>query len=156
MAEEYPYQTTESKPPYRLVPLLILLALSVGCASSSTFQFGCDNPINDGLLLTVDLVQIDDAEERQIREVGEDWFYSDLRRQLGARTRTITVEGGCRQTVTVPLIKDYERLAVIADYQFEGRDRRKGQIEFLGKNAWRGKKLTVRVLNTYLIVTRDG
>ena len=54
--------------------LLLLLIVAQGCASQATFQFACEpgNEINGGLLLTIDVVVIDDSEERQIRQLGDE------------------------------------------------------------------------------------
>ena len=125
-----------------------------GCPTTTTFNFQAERQINNGLLLTIDLVQITEAEEQQIRDLGDEWFYSDLRRRLGSRTRTVAMEGSDRKTVTlVPDkgCKECIRLAIIADYQFEGRDQ-KAQMEFRGKESWRGKKLQVKVLDRYLTI----
>lgn len=137
--------------------LLLLLIVAQGCASQATFQFACEpgNEINGGLLLTIDVVVIDDSEERQIRQLGDDWFYSDLRRSLpDSRKKTRGVEAGCRETVIVPHLKGFERLAVIADYQFEGRGQGKAQMEFYGKDSWQGKQLRVRVFDRYLTISQ--
>lgn len=136
---------------------LLLLVISQGCSSQATFKFACEPgaEINGGLLLTIDVVVIDDSEERQIRQLGDDWFYSDLRRALGSRKDTVGVEAGCRETVIVPHIKGFDRVAVIADYQYEGRGRGKAQMEFYGKDAWQGKQLRVRVFDRYLTITQD-
>ena len=143
------------KPANRLrlgIGTLLVAALMTGCATSSTLRFDCERTINDGLLLTIDVVQITDQEEEEIRQVGDDWFYSDLRRQLGARTQTVGAEGGCRETVVLRPLKGYDRLAVIADYQFEGRQTR-AQMEF---RDWEGTTLRVRVGNRHLTITRGG
>jgi hypothetical protein len=54
--------------------------------------------------------------------------------------------------VVFPRLKGYDRLAVIADYQFEGRQTR-AQMEFLD---WQGTTMQVRVLDRYLTITRSG
>ncbi len=135
---------------------LAAVVLVTGCASQATFRFDCEREVNGGLLLTIDVVQIDDREEQEIRQAGDQWFYSDLRRQLGARVKTVAVEGGCRETVSVAPIKGYDRVAIIADYQFEGQGGTKVQMEFRGKQDWRGKTLSVRVRDRYLTLARSS
>lgn len=138
--------------PYAFV---ILALATLGCTTSSTFNFEADPRINNGLLLTIDLVQVSDAEEQLIRDLGDEWFYSDLRRRLGSRTRTVAIQGGDRKNaVIVPdkSCKECTRLAIIADYQFEGRDQ-KAQMEFRSKDAWRGKTLRVKVFDRYLTIS---
>ena len=100
--------TFQASPP-TLVALLALalagLALSYGCSgikaikpgpSQTTIFVTCDGRVNDGVLLTLDFVQVNDAEAREINGlVGAEWFYSDLRNSLKLRTETITVSGNC-------------------------------------------------------------
>lgn len=134
-----------------LAAALLALGLAAGgCASSSTLRFRCDKQINGGLLLTNDLVQVNDAEVAQIRQAGDQWFYSDLRRQLEPRTRTVAVEGGCDTTVTVEPRKGYDTLAVISDYKAGGGPN--GNMQFLTKEQWKGKTLTVQVGDSVLTI----
>jgi len=138
----------------RLLVAALLALAATGCTTNATFNFEAEAQINDDLLLTIDLVQITDSEEQQIRDLGDEWFYSDLRRRLGSRTRTVTLEGSDRKTVTIvpdKSCKECTRLVIIADYQFEGRDQ-KAQMEFRSKDAWRGKTLRVQVFDRYLSV----
>jgi hypothetical protein len=125
--------------------LLTALALA-GCASSTSLHFKCDAAINEGLLLTVDLVQVNDAEIAQIRQAGDQWFYSDLRRQLEPRTRTVAVQGGCDETVQLAPKKGYDTLAVISDYKSGGASGNPtGAMLFRSKKDWQGKSLAVKV-----------
>ncbi len=132
--------------------LVLLTCFALGCSSQTAFQVVCDGRINDGLLLTIDLVQVSEEEAQQIRQVGKDWFYSDLRRQLQPRTRTVAVKGGCRETVGLAPRKGYKVLAIIADYQFETTDPTRGHMAFRNKDEWHGKRLELAVHDTYLTV----
>lgn len=132
------------------VPTLLL----AGCSSTTQLHFACDPQVNGGLLLTIDLVEVNQAEAQQIRQVGDQWFYSDLRRQLGLRTRTIAVRGGCAESVDLQRQKGYDILAVISDYQFATSDTSKGHMQFFSKDQWLGKKLVVDIHDTYLTVTK--
>jgi len=133
--------------------LVLLAALTAGCASPSAFRFRCDPEINESLLLTVDLVQVKDSEIPQIRETGDQWFYSDLRRQLEPRTRTVAVQGGCDTTVKLAPQKGYDTLAVISD--FKSGTGSSGNMQFRPKAAWKGKKLQVRVQGS-LLTLQEG
>jgi hypothetical protein len=128
------------------------LASAPACTSTTSFQLSCDPVVNDGLLLTVDLIQVNEDEALQIRQAGDNWFYSDLRRQLSLRTRTVAVEGSCRTKVTLTHHKKHDILAVVADYQFPASDRTQTHMQFKSKNEWRGKKLELQIHNTYLNV----
>jgi hypothetical protein len=130
-----------------LVALLVLLA---GCASPASLHFRCEPQINEGLLLTVDLIQVNDAEAPQVRAAGDQWFYSDLRRQLEPRTRTVAVQGGCDTTVSIPARKGYDTLAIVAD--FKSGSGAGGTMQFRSKKEWDGKKLLLRVQGNQLIV----
>jgi hypothetical protein len=130
--------------------VLLLAALTVGCASSSAFRFRCEPDINEGLLLTVDLVQVNDSEVPQIRQTGDEWFYSDLRRQLEPRTRTVAVEGGCDTTVKLVPQKGYDTLAIISD--FKSGTGSSGNMQFRQKTQWKGKSLQVRVQGSVLTI----
>jgi hypothetical protein len=140
----------------------VLATMSLGCASSSTAHFVCDTRVNDGLLLTIDLIEVADEEAQQIRQTGDDWFYSDLRRQLAGRTKTIAVKGGCDQRVDLTQLtakekvlrkkKGYGILAVIGDYQTSGGERLSGTMQFLDRDQWKGKTTLVRVHDAYLTV----
>lgn len=137
----------------RVLPIgacFVAVAALSGCSSSTSLAFKCDPKVNGGLLLTVDLVQVNEPEAQQIRQVGDQWFYSDVRRQLELRTRTIAVKGGCAETVVLPQIKRYDILAVVADYQFESADRTKGHLQFFTKPEWKGRKLEIEVHDTYV------
>jgi len=126
-----------------------LLGLT-GCASSTSLHFRCDPAINEGLLLTVDLVEVSEAEVAQVRQAGDQWFYSDLRRQLEPRTRTVAVAGGCDTTVQLPRRKGYDTLAVISDYKSSGAST--GSMLFRPKSEWQGKSLTVKVGGSVLTI----
>ena len=149
----------------RLACLAVLslgAVLSIGCTSSSTAHFVCDGRVNDGLLLTIDLIEVAEEEAQQIRQTGDDWFYSDLRRQLAGRTKTIAVKGGCDQRVDLTALtsrekvlrkkKGYGILAIIGDYQTGGGDRIAGGMQFLDRAQWKGKTVLVRVHDAYLTI----
>ena len=156
----YRFRSFPNPAPLRFVcgALVIFAGLTLGaCSTSSTFNFEAEPRINNGLLLTIDLVQVTDSEEQQIRDLGDEWFYSDLRRRLGSRTRTVTLEGSDRKTVTlVPDkgCKECVRLAIIADYQFDDGRNQKTQMEFRGKESWRGKSMRVKVFDRYLTINQ--
>jgi hypothetical protein len=137
----------------RTVLLAVLALAATGCTSSSTLRFRCEQQVNEGLLLTVDLVQVNEAEIVQIRQAGDQWFYSDLRRQLEPRTRTVAVEGGCDTKVDLVPRKGYDTLAVISDYKSGGSAA--GNMQFRPKEQWKGKTLNVQVGHSVLTIRGD-
>jgi hypothetical protein len=127
-----------------------LVALLAGCASPATLRFRCDPEINEGLLLTVDLVQVAESEVPQIQQTGDQWFYSDLRRQLEPRTRTVAVQGGCDTAVKLPARKGYDTLAVISD--FKSGTGSTSSMQFRRKAEWTGKRLQLRIQGSTLTI----
>ena len=138
----------------RSSPLLLFAMLAMGCASggssvlpfagsSATLRFRCEPVINDGLLLTTDVITLEESEIAAVRETGDEWFYSELRRQLQPRTQTVAVQGGCDTAVEIAPRKGYDVLAVISDYKSTGSST--GNMQFLRKEEWKGKTLQVRV-----------
>ena len=132
----------------RALPVLLLVGALAGCASPASLHFRCEPQINEGLLLTVDLIEVSDAEVPQIRQAGDQWFYSDLRRQLEPRTRTVAVQGGCDTVVKLPPRKGFDTLAVIAD--FKSGSGATGNMQFRPKGDWAGKSLLLRVQGNVL------
>jgi hypothetical protein len=129
---------------------------SVGCASQSMVRFLCDSQVNGGVLLTIDLIQVNEAEAAQIRQAGSRWFYSPLRPQLALRTKTIAVKGGCAESVELAKPqKGYDILAIVAEYQTATSERLEGNTVFRMKKDWQGEKLLVSVRDTYLSVSQD-
>jgi hypothetical protein len=129
---------------------LLAAVLVSGCASATNLRFRCEPQINETLLLTIDLVQVNEEEIAQIRQTGDQWFYSDLRRQLEPRTRTVAVEGGCDTRVSLEPRKGYDTLAVISDYKAGGSAA--GNMQFRSKEQWKGKTLDVQVGNSVLTI----
>ena len=141
--------------------LLCALALtSWACSSTSQALFLCDSHINDGLLLAIDLIEVDDEEVKQIQDAGEDWFTSPVRDQLRNRTKTISVPGGCEETVELQSLsksekflkkkKGYGTLAVIAEFQTISGDSTRPNVLFKSRNQWKGKTTVFRVHEDYI------
>lgn len=139
--------------------LAVLLSGSFGCASKSMVSFRCDSYVNDGIVLTIDLIEVSEEEIGLIRQTGEEWFYSGLRRQLADRIKTVTVTGGCESTVDLTELtakekylrkkKGHGTLAVIAEYQSRYED---GHMLFLRREQWKGRKVVVRVHDVFLSI----
>ena len=138
-----------------LLPASVLLA--AGCASSSALHFRCDNPINGGLLLTVDIVRASEAQARQIEALGEKWFYDPLRDSMRDRTTTVTFptrdsSGLCERQVSVQAEGKDKFLVIVADYKYQSPDATR-QIVSLPKERWKGKTLDIAVHDRELAVS---
>jgi hypothetical protein len=145
------------------VGLVAVLALAGwACTSTSQAQFTCDARINDGLLLAIDLIEVTDDEVKQIQDAGEDWFTSPARDQLRNRIKTISVPGGCSETVELASLtssekflkkkKGYGTLAVIAEFQTISGDTAQSNMVFRPRGQWKGKTTSFRVHEDYLSV----
>jgi len=138
-----------------LFPLLVFSAW--GCASSSTLDFRCDNPINGGLLLTVDIVRANEAQARQIEALGEKWFYDPMRDTLRDHTTTVTfptkdASGLCERHLSVKAEGKDKYLVIIADYKYQSADASR-QLVALPSDRWKGKTLDIAVHDRELSVT---
>jgi predicted component of type VI protein secretion system len=141
----------------RLAAAAVALAGVVGCASSSSLHFRCDNPINGGLLLTVDVVRATEAQARQIETLGEKWFYDPMRDGLRDHTTTVTFptkdsSGMCERSVSVKAEGKEKYLVIIADYKYQSPDASR-QIVSLPKERWSGKTLDIAVHDRELSVS---
>jgi hypothetical protein len=148
-------------PPRRRARVFAALAAAAlaaaGCASSSSLHFRCDNPINGGLLLTVDVVRATEAQARQIETLGEKWFYDPLRDSLRERTTTVTFptkdsSGACERSLEVKGDKKDKYLVIVADYKYQSPDASR-QLVSLPGDRWKGKKLDIAVHDRELSVT---
>ncbi len=135
-----------------LLAVVALAGLAWGCSSQSSVAFRCDAVVNEGLLLTIDVIQVNDAEAAQIRQEGARWFYSPVRQQLALRTRTLAVKGGCAEKITLKPQKGYDILAIVADYRTAPTDRVEGLMQFRTRKEWQGRDLEVAVRGAYLTV----
>jgi hypothetical protein len=133
------------------------LALGVlvlpGCgASMGSVDFKCIPDvaqINGGLLLTVDIIRATDDEARRITELGEKWFYEQMRMNLRDRIQTVTFPAAessmrCDRVVQVKVVKGERTLIVIADYKFQNPDTTKHILVFPFEK-WAGRKIKVSV-----------
>ncbi len=128
-------------------------ALAGGCSSTATISVTCDPVVNDGNALAIDIIQVSESEILQISQAGNSWFASPMRQALRSRTKTVTVQGGCRDRVTLEWNKRYPNLAIIPEY-VAGADATASQMQIKGKDEWKGKKLEIQVHDRFLIVER--
>ena len=145
-----------------LVLSAILMVSGSACSSMSQAKFLCDSQINDGLQLAIDLVEVTEQEVKLIQDAGEDWFTSSARDQLRHRIKTISVTGGCSETVELQSLtssekllrkqKGYGTLAVIAEYQTLSGDSTMPKLVFKSQDQWKGKTTVFRVHDDYLTV----
>jgi len=132
------------------------LIAAAGCSSSSSLHFKCDNPINGGLLLTVDIVRATEAQARQIETLGEKWFYDPLRDSLRERTTTVTFptkdsSGSCARSLEVKGDKKDKYLVIVADYKYQSPDASR-QLVSLSGDRWKGKTIDIAVHDRELSV----
>jgi predicted component of type VI protein secretion system len=136
--------------------VLPLVLLAAACSSSANLRFRCDNPINGGLLLTVDVVRATDEQARQIQSAGEKWFYDPLRDTMRERITTVTFPakdagGECVRDVKVPMGSKDKYIVVVADYRFQSPDASRHVVS-LSREKWKGSTVRVAVKDRELIV----
>jgi hypothetical protein len=136
------------------IPLLV--AATLGCSSTATFQFRCDGEINNGYVLAIDVVRLTADEERRVRELGEasdkSWFLSPLRGEIGQKIQTVSVERGCDRPLEIPIADGDVSVAIIADYQFDAGDAAVGRLRIFPAKEVKGKKILIGVRNRELHV----
>lgn len=136
---------------------MVGLAVAVGCSSGTAkVAFSCGAKINNGTLLTVDVVRATESEVEKIRPLGEQWFYSPLRESLRGRTQTATFsqeERPCEKTVAVSAGKEGKFLVIVADYSSPAADPGRYFV-VLGPDRWRGRTLQVKVGDQDLSVVK--
>ena len=130
--------------------------MATACSSSANLRFRCDNPINGGLLLTVDVVRATDEQARQIQSAGEKWFYDPLRDTMRERITTVTFPtkdagGECVRDVKVPMGSKDKYVVVVADYRFQSPDASRHVVS-LNREKWKGDTVRISVKDRELIV----
>ena len=138
--------------------LWLTALLAAGCSSSTALKFRCDNPINGGLLLTVDVVRASEDQARLIQSLGERWFYDSNRDSLRASGGITTVtfptndsSGQCTRDVTVPVGSRDKYLVIVADYKYQSPDTSK-QVVTLSREKFKGSTLRIAVHDRELSV----
>lgn len=135
--------------------LLAALA-AAGCSSSASLRFRCDNPINGGLLLTVDVIRATDEQARAIQAVGEKWFYDPMRDTMRERITTVTFPtrdagGECVREVKIPMKGKDRYIVLVADYRFQSPDASRHVVS-LSRERWKGDWVRVAVHDRELAV----
>jgi len=138
--------------------LVLTALLAAGCSSSAELKFRCDNPINGGLLLTVDVVRASEEQARLIQSLGERWFYDPNRETLRSSGGITTVTfptndptGQCTRDVTVPVASRDKYLVIVADYKYQSPDTSK-QVVTLPREKFKGSTLRISVHDRELSV----
>ena len=138
--------------------LWLTAVLAAGCSSSAELKFRCDNPINGGLLLTVDVVRASEEQARLIQSLGERWFYDPNRETLrtsgGITTVTFPTNdptGQCTREVSVPVTSRDKYLVIVADYKYQSPDTSK-QVVTLPREKFKGSTLRIAVHDRELSV----
>jgi len=129
---------------------------TAACSSSASLRFRCDNPINGGLLLTVDVIRATDEQARQIQSVGEKWFYDSMRGNIRERITTVTFPtkdpgGECVREVKVPMGSKDKYVVVVADYRFQSPDASRHLVS-LSRERWKGHTVRIAVKDRELNV----
>ncbi|MCG3195282.1 MAG: hypothetical protein DIJKHBIC_04559 [Thermoanaerobaculia bacterium] len=119
-------------------------------------DFRCNSSrINDGNLLTVDVVRATEGDVREIQQLGEKWFYEAKRMSMGEKVKTVAFpapDGTCDRMIEVPAAKGEKFLVVIADYKFQTADASQ-YVKVLPAEKWAGRKIRISIQERELIIT---
>ena len=105
------------------IGMLLVFALS-GCAGGPkqtdvTLQLKADESINNGILLPIDVVAVEESKAASILSISPDeWFGSDQRERLPPEEiQKLAIKDGGVRTVTVKVHKEAGKIIIYADYE---------------------------------------
>lgn len=137
--------------------ILISVVLS-GCASpltpsstDVTLSLQADVPINDGVLLPIDIMATNEIKAEAILGIPPGlWFGSDIREHLTKEEiHKLAVRGGETRSIAVTIGHGIERIIVYADYEHtSGREGQ--QLIISPRKSWFSKNYLISVRNNRL------
>ncbi|MFH1097765.1 MAG: hypothetical protein ABH886_06015 [Candidatus Desantisbacteria bacterium] len=101
-----------------MIGMLGMMGMMAGCVTQITLVFRCDNVINEGLLLPVDVILVTQEEEKAILQIGPNaWFESEYRNNL-AKEQIVKLALVSGETKEIPIdVSQQKGVAIIfADY----------------------------------------
>lgn len=140
------------------VGLFLVAVVLSGCAAplkphytDVTLSLQADVPVNDGVLLPIDIITINENKAEAVLAISPDlWFGNDMRERLTAEEiQKFAVKDGGSRNITVRVPSETGKIIIYADY--ENTSEREGQqiIIFSGKDRFRDSYL-IRVHNNRL------
>jgi hypothetical protein len=136
---------------------LVAMALSACAAplkpnyTDVTLSLQADVPVNDGVLLPIDIITINENKAEAVLAISPDlWFGNDMRERLTAEEiQKFAVRDGGSRNITVRVPSETGKIIIYADY--ENTSEREGQqiIIFSGKDRFRDTYM-IRVHNNRL------
>ncbi len=125
----------------RIIPILaglFILLLATGCGGRTVkIAFQADNHINEGVLLPVDIIAVQDSAVESVLDIGpETWFGHRMRERLisGKELFTFALSGGAKRKVKISVPKENKRVLVYADY--ENSEERDDQQVVITPSGW--------------------
>jgi hypothetical protein len=132
------------------------LLLPACSAAVAKIDFRCNSGrINDGNLLTVDVVRATEADVREIQQLGEKWFYEAKRMSMGEKVKTVAFpspDGTCDRLIQVPAAKGEKYLVIIADYKFQTADASQ-YVKVFPAEKWAGRTVRISVQERELVIS---
>jgi hypothetical protein len=129
----------------RAIVMVICLFMLVGCGKSSSMMVTIvsEPDINDGVLLPMDIMAVNEDKTDQILEIGpEDWFGDSLRDSMrpGAKgnVHRLAIDADSKKVVEVKLAEDVERVVVFADFE-TSTDRESQEIIIVPTGMFKNK-----------------
>lgn len=119
--------------------ILIISIFMTGC-STMIISIEADKDINDGILLPVDIISVNESFAGKVSDIGpQDWFGHYYREKLSPdELNTLAIAGGQNRRVKVKIHSGVERIIVYTD--FENIDDRDSQQVILMSSRFRRYK----------------
>jgi hypothetical protein len=124
--------------------LLVCIALT-GCGGPKytdvTLAIKADTSINDGVLLPIDVIAVDESKAQSVLSVSpEEWFGNDIRERLTSEEiQKLAIKGGGTRTLNVRVRSDVGRIIIYADYENTSERDRQQIIIFPKNERFQGK-----------------
>ena len=129
----------------RGILMVICLLMLVGCGKSSHLMVTIvsEPDINDGVLLPMDIMAVNESKTDQILEIGpEDWFGDPLRESMrpGAKgnIQRLAIGADATKEVEIALGEDVERVIVFTDFE-TSTDRESQEIVIVPTGMFKNK-----------------
>ncbi|MEK7813056.1 MAG: hypothetical protein AAB296_04785 [Candidatus Desantisbacteria bacterium] len=103
----------------RIIILAGTLCIIAGCITHAKLAFHCDDNINQGLLLPVDIILISKGEEKNVLQIGYDaWFESEYRNNLpDTKLIKLALNNKEMRKVNIDVSQKNEMIIIFADYR---------------------------------------
>jgi len=133
-----------------------------GCAAQSrpkytdvSLTLQADAPINDGVLLPIDVIAVNESKADSVLAVSPDeWFGNDMRERLTSEEiQKFAIKDGGSRTIDVRVPSEVGRIIIYADYENTSERERQQIIIFPGKDRFK-RNYSIRIQKNRLELTQ--